>query len=299
MSFIQTMATTGPSLRRRALQRAERIVRTTSAILPRLAAAFTRREGALIGLAGASIVLFVAFFTGLIVRQIDQASQKSSEEHVEQLLQAATYQLGTMMAGIQQTMRYAEHEIRQSGTSQKLAELAAAGRVSTHLLRDLLFIDADGRVVVSSLRGDDVAAMTDRSDREYFRIHLGNSRTAPRIGRPIRGHRTGAEVIPVSHAVRYADGQLIGVLVALIDVSALERIWVDIGFRAEDRIELIGEDATVWFSWARGNGNAAAGGKSWARTIAGWPMHVVATLDQATDAINRTGHSMTSRLKVG
>ncbi|MDP2331912.1 MAG: PAS domain S-box protein [Reyranella sp.] len=278
MSFIQAMATTGPSLGRWSLRIAGRIGRAISAIPPRLAAVFTRREGALIGLAGASIVLFVAFFTGLAVRQIDQASQKSSEEHVEHLLQSVTYQLSTMMAGIQQTMRYAEDELLEFDTPQKLVKLAAEGRISTHLLRDLLFIDPQGRVVVSSMRGSEVPAMTDRSDREYFRVHLGNSRTDTRVGRPIRGRRTDAEIIPVSHAVRYADGRLMGVLVALIDVSALEQIWADIGIKADDRIELIGEDATVWFSW----GNAAAGGKSWARAISGWPMHVVATLDQAT-----------------
>jgi PAS domain S-box-containing protein len=282
MSFIQVLATAAPSFAGGVSRLAERIAHAVSAFAPRLAAAFTRREGVLIGVAGASIVLFVAFFTGLTVRQIDQASQKSSEEHVEQLLQAVTYQLGTMMAGIRQTMRYAEDELIEFDTPQKLVELAAGGRVSTHLLRDLLFIDPHGRVVVSSMRGGEVSAMTDRSDREYFRIHLGNSRTDTRIGRPIRGRRTGAEVIPVSHAVRYGNGQLMGVLVALIDVDALERIWVDIGFRAEDRIELIGEDDAVWFSWPRGNVDAAEGWKSWSRAIPGWPMHVVATLDQDT-----------------
>jgi PAS domain S-box-containing protein len=284
MSFIQVLATAAPSFGGGVSRLAERIVRAASAFASRFAAAFTRREGVLIGAAGASIVLFVAFFTGLIVRQVDQASQKSSEEHVEQLLQAVTYQLGTMMAGIRQTMRYSEDELLGFDTPQKLVELAAGGRVSTHLLRDLLFIDPQGRVVVSSMRGSDVPAMTDRSDREYFRIHLGDSGTDTRIGRPMRGRRTGAEVIPVSHAVRYGDGRLMGVLVALIDVAALERIWVDIGFRKEDRIELIGEDDTVWFSWSQqaATGSAVAGVKSWSRPILGWPLRVVATLDQAT-----------------
>ena len=52
-----------------------------------------------------------------------------------------TYQLGTMMAGIQQTLRYAEDEIREYDTPQKLFDLTSGGRVSTHLLRDLFFID--------------------------------------------------------------------------------------------------------------------------------------------------------------
>jgi hypothetical protein len=74
----------------------------------------TRRrcESTLIALAGGAIVLVVAGFTALVVHQIDQTAQKSSEQHVEQLVQAVTYQLGTMMAGVHQTLRYAYDEIR-------------------------------------------------------------------------------------------------------------------------------------------------------------------------------------------
>ena len=266
------------------LRPAERVAALATAVRSRMATILGRYEGRLIGLAGVVIVLFVAGFTGLIVRQIDQAAQKSGEEHVEQLLQAVTYQLGTMMAGIQQTMRYAEDEIREFDNPQELFELTSRGRMSVHLLRDLLFIDPHGRVVVSALRPGDLAGMTDRSDREYFRAHLDSSRSDVRIGHPLRGRRTGAEVIPVSSAVRQADGRLMGVLVALIDVAALERIWVDIGFRPEDRIDLIGEDDKVWFSWtqAPATDQPAVAGKSWSRVLAGSPMTVVATLDQAT-----------------
>ena len=147
----------------------------------------------------------------------------------------------------------------------------------------MLFIDPNGRVVVSGLRPNELAGMSDRSDREYFRIHLDGSTRDAHIGHPMRGRRTGAEVIPVSYPVRQSDGRLMGVLVALIDIEALERIWVDIGFKPEDRIELIGQDNKVWFSWCgAAAGPAVAGSKSWSRTISGWPMRVVATLDQAT-----------------
>ncbi len=155
-------------------------------------------------------------------------------------------------------MRYADDEIREYNTPQKLFELTSGGRVSTHLLRDVLFIAPDGRVVVSGLRPNELAGMSNRSDRDYFRIHLdGRPAAYARIGHSMRGRRTGAEVIPVSYPVRYSDdGRPMGVLVALIDIEALERIWVDIGFMPEDRIELIGQDNKVWFAWAGGRGQA-------------------------------------------
>ena len=116
-------------------------------------------------------------------------------------------------------------------------------------------------MVVSGLRPSELAGMSDRSDREYFRIHLDGSTTDAHIGHPMRGRRTGVEVIPVSYPVRQSDGRLMGVLLALIDVEALERIWVDIGFKPEDRIELIGQDNKVWFSWSGAAAGPAVAGK--------------------------------------
>ena len=243
-----------------------------------------RRESRLIVLGGAIIVLFIAGFAGLMVREVGEASRLSNREHVEQLHRAVTHQLGTMMVGIQQTMRHAEEEIRQFNDPQKLFALAAEGRVSLHLLMDLIFIDRDGRVVVSTNKRAELPLMNNRSDREYFSVHLTSARTDSRIGRPVRGRRTGLDLLPVSHAVRDSRGALMGVLVALIDIKALAQIWADIGLKPQDRIELIGEDGKTWLSWPQGVAAAdpAIPRMTWSRPIAEWPMEVVATLDQAT-----------------
>jgi PAS domain S-box-containing protein len=283
MSFIQTLTAMSRPAGSGGLPATERALALLAAARSWIATALARTETRLIVLGGMAIVLMVAGFTALVVRQIDQAAQKTSEQHVDQLVKAVTYQLGTMMAGIQQTLRYADDEIRESNNPRELVELIAEGQVSIHLLRDLLFIDSEGRVVVSTLRPNELASMSNRSERDYFRIHLDGTTRGAHIGHPMRGRRTGAEVIPVSFPVRHGDGRLTGVLLALIDVEALERIWVDIGFRPEDRIELIGEDNKVWFSWAGpAAGPAVAASKSWSRVITGWPMRVVATLDPAT-----------------
>src|SRR5215218_5967158 len=162
MSFIQTLT----AMSRPADGDASQMMERASALFAnaRSWTRATRRrcESRLIALAGVVIVLVVAGLTAFVVRQIDQTAQKSSEQHVEQLVQAVTYQLGTMMAGVQQTLRYADDEIREYDTPQKLSDLTSGGRVSTHLLRDLLFINPQGRVVVSGMRPNELAGMSDR-----------------------------------------------------------------------------------------------------------------------------------------
>jgi PAS domain S-box-containing protein len=226
--------------------------------------------------------LLVVGFTALVVRQVDQASRRSNEEHVEQLLRAVTYQLDTAMAGIQQTMRHSAGGIRESGTAQKFVELAAEGRLSTHLLKYFFFVDTQGRIVASATGGDETSLQFEMSGREDLRAQIEASATEIRIGRPMWVGSPSTEVIPVSYIVSDVDGQPMGALIAMIDVPVLEQIWVDIGFRPEDRIELIGTDNIVWINWSQAPGPAAAGRRSWSRPIPGWPIQVVATLDPAT-----------------
>ena len=212
MSFMQTLAAAALPVDSLALRVAHRTVALVAALRSGIAATLARCEGKLIGL-GRRCHRAVRCRLHRSHRAPDRRrrGKNPASEHVEQLLQAVTYQLGTMMAGIQQTMRYAEDEIREFDSPQKLVELAAGRRVSVHLLRDLLFIDPHGRVVVSSLRPDELPGMTDRSDREYFRIHLDGSRADSRIGRPMRGRRTGvgghSGVVRRPPVKRSADGR--------------------------------------------------------------------------------------------
>ena len=262
--------------------------RIAARLLPR-----GQREGPVIGLAGAVMVLVVTAFTSLILREIDVASHTSSQEHVEQLLNSVTYQLDTTLVMVDQALRHTGEEILEYDSPQKLVELAADGRVPTHLLGGFFFINPQGRVVASVRAKDNASGSIDLSDREYFRIQLDSLSVESRIGQPLRGRVTGKELLPVSRPLRRSNGELMGVLVAMIDIQALERIWLNIGFRPDDSIGLMGKDNKVWFSWPHraAADSVAEDGMSWSRHITGWPMTVVARLHQAT--VDR--HSLAAR----
>ena len=96
MSFIQAFAAAAPLAGFRRLSRSG-MASSASAVMARISAKVGWREGHLIGVAGVLIVLFIAAFSSLIVRQINDASRASNQEHVQQLLKAVTYQLDTML----------------------------------------------------------------------------------------------------------------------------------------------------------------------------------------------------------
>ena len=247
-----------------------------------------RREVHAIALAGTVMVAAVAVFTTLILREIDRTARTSSQEHAEQLLKTVTYQLETTLLAVEHAIRRTSEEIVEYGP-QKLVDLVAEGQIPRQPLRDFFFLDLSGRVVASAISEDEARLEHDLSDREYFRPQLENPNAETRIGRPLRGARTGIELIPMSHPVRGPNGDLIGVLVAMIDISALERIWVDIGFKPDDTIELIGADNIRGLRSSKTPRDDGASGDSMAlsRPISGWPIRVVVTLARAT--IDRDG----------
>ena len=242
-----------------------------------------RREGRVIGLVGVVIVLFIVAFTNLMLREIDKSSRASSQAHVEQLANAVTHQLGTTLFMVENALSQASDEIQAHDDAHRITKLDSQNQVAANLLADFFFIDPEGQVV-SAMTHAEALAHRDLSDRDYFRIHLDSLSLASLLNRPIHGRLTGADLIPVSRAVRRPNGELIGVLVAMIDVKALDRIWKDIGLRPDDTIELIGEDGDDVVAAGRAvrSPTTPDDSLSWSRRVAGWPMQVVAKLDQAT-----------------
>ncbi|MDP1911374.1 MAG: cache domain-containing protein, partial [Hyphomicrobium sp.] len=285
MSFNQALVTALPLANSWALRLVSRTMSFVAAgprwivttLLPSM-----RREGRVIGLVSVVIVLFIVAFTNLVLREIDDSSGASSQAHVEQLGNAVARQMGTALFMVESALSRANDEIRARNDADRIIKLDAQSQVAANLLADFFFVDPEGQVV-SAMTHPEALAHRDLSDRDYFRLHLNSLSLASLLSRPVQGRLTGVDLIPVSRAVRRPAGELIGVLVAMIDVKALDRIWKDIGLRPGDTLDLIGEDGAVWLSWPRRPVSENAGDTlSFSRRIAGWPLQIVAKVDQVT-----------------
>ncbi|MDP2378617.1 ATP-binding protein [Reyranella sp.] len=285
MSLNQTFVAALPRVGSQALRLAGRTVSFVATLMRWLVTMVlpaARREGRVIGIVSVAIVLFIAGFTSLVLREIDDSSRASGQAHVEQLGNAVTRQMGTMLFMVENALSRAGKEIRVRDDAHRIIKLDAQHQVAANLLADFFFVDPEGQVVSAMTHGE-ALAHRDLSDRAYFRIHLNSLGLASLLSRPVHGRLTGAELLPVSRPVRRPHGELIGVLVAMIDVKALDRIWQDIGLRPDDTLDLIGEDGAVWMSWPHRPISENAGDTlAFSRHIAGWPMQVVAKVDQAS-----------------
>ncbi len=94
-------------------------------------------------------------------------------------------------------------------------------------------LNADGKPLYASWSP---APDDDFADREYFRFHLTEAnRGALFVGQPLLGRHSGVKVIPVSRAVRDADGKLLAVMVATIKLSYFSDFFEFDQYRAQRR----------------------------------------------------------------
>ena len=282
--FAETLPSAGPRLLHLMSRIGSAVIALPRSIVDAVMPA-TRREGRVIGLVGVVIVLFIVAFTNLMLRELDESSRASGKAHVEQLSRAVTYQLGTTLFMVENVMDHASEAVKAHSNIRGV-QLNSEHQVATNLLADFLFLDPEGQVV-TAMTNVEAIANRDLSDRDYFRVHVESRSLATRLNRPIHSRLTGIMLLPVSRAVRKPNGELIGVLVAMIDVQGLDRVWKDIGLTPADTIVLIGEDGEEWLEWPHRPEVESADELSWSRRIAGWPMRALAKLDQASiDAQN-------------
>jgi len=238
------------------------------------------RESRIIGLVALTIVALIGVLVAMIVAQSADVARAEADKHAERVTDRAAHELGTTLSLLDRTLRYAGAEIAKGDRPpSQLAEVGATFALPSQLLTTLAFIGADGRYAAANRAGV-ATEKFDQSDRAYFRVHADKPSDETFVGRPILGRLSGRERIPVSRGVRRANGEFMGVLVAMIDVESLERIWSD-GGEEPVTFELVGDDGAVWL---RSPERQAAAGTAiepaWSQPLIDWQLTFVAFLDQ-------------------
>ena len=117
-----------------------------------------------------------------------------------------------------------------------LAELRAAGKLNEQTARDLLreriaaapfvtsvsVIDQRGQAIYSSAAASVGLRV---SDREYFKLHQGETRPSFHIGAPVRSRNNGAWILTATRPMPLAGGAFGGVILAALDPSYFGVHW--------------------------------------------------------------------------
>jgi PAS domain S-box-containing protein len=245
------------------------------------------RDGRMIILLGANLIALIVAFTVIVLRQVGDTVVAGGEARAERLVKAAAYQLQNTLMMIDRSLRYAEREIVRTGGPSVLPTLVDTGLFPMQVVSLVSFTDPDGWIVETS-----AGPATERvrnGDREHIRVHLNGSVAGAYMGRPIVGRLTSRWSIPVSRAVREADGKLLGVLTASIDTAAIGAIWRDVGLMPDDILTAVAGNGEAWIYWPSADDSlvpakaeALAAGRYIVaeEVVAGWPLKLRAALDR-------------------
>ena len=252
------------------------------------------RDTRVIGLVGVCGVLLIAAFTALILRENNRIARVAAENHAERLAKTVAHQLTTTLTMVDGALRYAAEEILEDNDPARLTQLATTGQLPTYLLSPQAFylIGPDGKLLVTAFPGNAVLPTLDVADCDYFRTTISRRTGDTQVGQPIVGRLNATSFIPLSRALRRGNGELMGVLVAMIDIASLERIWFEVGLGSADVIELASTESAggkVWLRWPRvptaGTAQvdlafASKDRLAWSQALAGWPLAVTVALDR-------------------
>jgi len=237
-------------------------------------------ESRIIGMVALTIIVLVGILVAMILTQSTDVARAQADKHAERVTDRAAHELGTTLSLLDRTLRFASAEIAKGDRPpSQLADVGATFALPSQLLTTLAFIDANGRYA-AAYRAGVATEKFNQSDRAYFRVHIDQPSDETFVGRPILGRLSGRERIPVSRGVRRANGEFMGVLVAMVDVASLERIWSD-GGDEPVTFELIGDDGAIWLrSPGRLATAATAPAPAWSQPLIDWRLTFVAFLDQ-------------------
>ncbi len=114
---------------------------------------------------------------------------------------------------------------------------------STDLTVQLSLVDAQGLLIASNI--GPVLEVTDRSEREYFKVHRGSAEAGLFISEPIFGRVSGKWLIQLTRALRGRHGAFAGVAVASLSPAKLAKFYESVNLGPDGAISLVGLDGVV------------------------------------------------------
>ncbi|TCZ60886.1 diguanylate cyclase [Roseicella aquatilis] len=181
--------------------------------------------------------------------------------------------------------RLAEPRLRELPPQQR--QLALFDRAATARGLDaILVLDAAGHVVEDSRPGP--PRQGDVADRDTFHVPAADPGRGIVIGVPVQDRLGDGWLLPLSRAIRAADGSFAGAVVGTIDLGAWQDLLASIHLGPHGSIGLIREDGTLVLRNPRRDGeigHALATDWTFRRFLAGGPEQVTAT--SSRDGVER------------
>jgi diguanylate cyclase (GGDEF)-like protein len=154
---------------------------------------------------------------------------------------------------IDKSLLYMRRSIESRGGKEDYGTIANTTDLLSEIIVQVAIIGPDG-VMRATNAGPQPPPATDLSDRDHFRVHVGNAEDILYISRPVIGRASGRVSVQFSRSFRGPDGRFGGVVVASLNPSHLTKFYDKIDLGTPASISLIGSDGVVRSSGGVGGG---------------------------------------------
>jgi PAS domain S-box-containing protein len=252
-------------------------VTPTTSLIARL-----RKSGRLTVLGALALSLVIAGVASFLSDHYQRDALAAGEQRATQLARTGASQLQLILFNADRALRRAGNEIAANPAAPPSAFLTLAS-FPDRVHVQLAFIDAAGRMTATSFGR--LPQPIDLADREYVTIHNRRPDGATFVMPPVASPVNGRSSIPVTRSVHDADGNLLGIVIALLDAEALGDVLHSVSMTDDDVLDVVASNGSLWLRWPRAIADVTGGDISAFVTrqapVADWPLTVRVGLSRA------------------
>src|SRR5690349_8395876 len=209
---------------------------------PRLRRWFTDPPRANLAIALFCVVVVVIAWASRLDRIEVERSQTVADAVRQNANLAVAFEEHTVrtLKGIDQALLFIkrERERERPGSASNIRQLLADGIIDNDLFTYIGVVDEEGDLI----SGSEPFNPTNLGDRDWFKVHQGQSSDAPFLGKPLLGRVTGKWAFQMSRRIDRPDGSFGGVLYASIDPTYFSKFYRQADLGKEGLVTLVGLD---------------------------------------------------------
>jgi diguanylate cyclase (GGDEF)-like protein len=216
--------------------------------LPKLLA--ERRSSAVFGVA-----IIAMIWVGVLVKYSEdvQGDRREAERANHNFAMVFEENVLRTIGEIDKALLYLRRSIETRRGSADFNTIVGTTDVLSEIIVQVAIVDANGIMRASNV-GPQPAPATDLSDREHFKVHVGQAADELFMSQPVVGRVSGKWSVQFSRRFSNPDGTFAGVVVASLNPEHLTKFYDKIDFGSSAAIALIGVDGVV-----RSSGGSASG----------------------------------------
>jgi signal transduction histidine kinase len=169
-------------------------------------------------------------------------SQLEMQRQSENLVRVFEEHISRTIRAVDQSVLFLKYEYESEGNKMDLPHYIKQGIIQSQLFVQIAIIGPDGMLEMSSVPN---FKRVDLSDREHFKVHIGQDNGQLFISKPVKGRASKKWSLQFTRRINKPDGSFGGVVVVSVDPFYFTSFYKDLNLGKTGVVTLVGQDGIV------------------------------------------------------